>query len=284
MILINYQFVMIKFTKNLERVWQWFWKVLVIKIIKPNIELIVSIVALYIAVKSMNNANSQFKQNRIDSEITFKYQQEKNDSLFNQQIAKNDSLIKQIIKLQEITDNQLKNSKSQLKLSRLLYEEKIIEGFPYFQIVDIRISNIVYNNDSSTYSPLLTIVLENSGSRYAYDVNSYIYASYNNFTSLRSAKNSSDIKKVPPHSNYLLIFAPIISIEYKNDFYFAFETNYIDLKTKKDYHQAYYFHASILRNELQFVATTLEETELFRNRINLYNKKNNLPPFDQQPE
>ena len=111
------------------------WITLLKKWCIKNISLIVAIVALFIAIKSNNDANTQFKMNLESSDSLFKVQ------LFHSKNL-NDSLIKQFVNLYEITDKQTHIIDTLLITSSNMFEEQIYAGRPIVDPSGITLGDI----------------------------------------------------------------------------------------------------------------------------------------------
>lgn len=235
--------------------------------------LLVAIMALIIAIKALNNADAQFKQNSKSS-----------DSLFNLQLKSsqklNDSLVYQIGKLQEITNNQLKITSEQLNISLATLNDQVYSGRPKFLITNELISdtNMIYNN---IYSPIITVSMKNIGRRFAYKFNYRPILVYSDYSDLRHAIRQSDTITIEPEGDISQDFKPKLNLNTRNNFYFCYELSYYDRDINKYFKQAYYKHYCKNRNDFQFLYCKNTEVVQLKKTINRYLRKYNQTPFDE---
>ena len=235
--------------------------------------LLVAICALIIAIRTLNSANNQFERNSKSA-----------DSLFNVQLSYskqlNDSLINQISKLQEITNNQLKITDEQLKVSKEIYADQLYSGRPKI----VLISNTIKDTSfviTDTFSPIITTKYSNVGNRNALNLRIRNFIVYPDFSSIRSnAGYSKQTEIFEPEAVSETVFKPKIILKYKQDFYYCVEFTFYDFILKRKFNFPYYFHYYKNRNEFNFYSCNDYVKPKIKDTINKILGEVNKPLFD----
>jgi hypothetical protein len=235
--------------------------------------LLISIVALYVAFESMNNANRQFQ---INSETS--------DSLFNIQLKNskelNDYLIIQISKLQEITKQQLKITDEQLNISIELLKDQIYSGRPKIAALSNRITDTVKTLDY-IFSPRIETAFQNIGKRFADKLTIRTFILFNNFSTIRADILPKASYFVEPNAKITRHLIPSIDKKYKDNFYYCYDIIYYDEKLKINFTQAYYFRYYKLADRYDFYRCKINDEEKIRESLNNSLRTNNERLFDQ---
>lgn len=236
------------------------------------VTLLVAIFALFYSIKTLDNANDQFKQNSKQSEKMF------NEQLQNSK-SQNENVVSQIKELQQITDAQLIITDEQLRVSKEVLNDQIYAGRPKFIIMNTTIldTNKIVDN---LYKPKISIIVKNIGRRFA---NNYSYRPvlvFPDYSNMRFLNNESDNLEVEPEGSLTENFYPEIPLKFRDRFYLCIELEYYDSYAKSFYHQVYYYAYKSVRNDYQFYVCSNEESTKLKQHINIFLKKFDQPLFD----
>lgn len=233
-------------------------------------------IAIYIAVQSLENSQFQFiKSNQMA------------DSLFKIQLANskelNDSLISQIHGLQEITKKQLRITDEQLKISIETFQEQLYSGRPKMIVASIKMEDSLRIIDGM-FNTTIYIKSVNNGRRYADSlmVRSFLITPNFSFTDFRTSVTTKQQPRplsVGPRQSYTHEFMPKFKSEYKDNFYLCFEISYFDRILREEFRHVYYHHYKKIGNEFKFYVCRDAEKYKLQNFINIVLKKINQPLF-----
>ena len=231
-----------------------------IRFIWNNLSNFIAILALIVAIISLNNANEQFHINSITSDSLFKVQLKNSNEL-------NDSLIIQISKLQDITNKQLRITNEQLSISKQNFQDKIYSGKPYLIVTSIDITDL-YDCSENKYCPDILITVENTGKRIAGNFNIRHFIIFDQFSQVQGSGLPLSSGFVDPGSKVDLNFLPKLNEKAQDDFYHCFETSYFDEIIDRYFTQVYYFHYYKSRGSFTSVYCSKEEEDKLRGMLN----------------
>ena len=222
----------------------------VLKFILEICTFIIAIIAIFLAMKSIDQADIQFKTNS-----------EQSDSLFNIQLMNakrlNDSLISQIKTLQDVSNNQMKITDEQLKVSRAIYHSQLYADRPQISIQSNEISDTNYVIDG-LFSPKIITTYMNVGRRMARNLHFRPFIIYPDFVGYRPDMKKSIKENLDPTSGITSDFISHIPVKYKEDFYYCFDISYYDDILDQYFHNTYYYSYHRIRTKLDFYTCTVE--------------------------
>ena len=241
--------------------------------INRNSSNIIALIALYISIVSLNNANKQFEINSQSA-----------DSLFNVQINNekrlNDSLIKQISDLQNITSKQLEFSEKQLNILTSTLDEEKYAGRPKFQIGKTYIQDTVVL-DNKIFSPAIMTPYINVGRRFSYKTQFKSFIVYPDFSGIRGGLIPKNIMTLESNASMINRFKPQIPIQFKDDFYYCFEIVYYDKGLNREFKQTEYYHYFKSRGKNEFNSCNDNDEKKIKNVVNAYLRKINEKQIDE---
>jgi hypothetical protein len=236
------------------------------------IVLAVSIIALWIAIKSMKNQNIQFEQNSKSSDSLFQVQLSNSREL-------NDSLVSQIKSLQSITNKQLGITDEQLKISKQTFNEKMYSERPILFIATPTMldTNVVFGNE---FSPIIVVKITNIGSRAAKNIEFRIFVVLDDSSIRGASPDFSNIDHIEKDVTSIQYHKPKIPLKNKYEFYYCVDIEYYDeLLGKYFYSSRYYFYQKS-RNKMNFDGCTENEKSNVRKILNKELKSNKLRLFE----
>lgn len=249
-------------------------KLVVIQTLAGLLSIILSIVAIGIAIVAFNSSNEQFAKNSKSSDTLFQMQLKHAKEM-------NDSLIKQISRLQLITKNQLDVSNKQLNTTKETLKDQIMINAPEIALKGIEISDTgrVINNK---FSPRLEIYFTNQGRRTAYRTVVRTFVLPEDMSEVRFAQTPETIltvQKDDPNSQAIL---PKLDLKSKKHFYVCIEFVYFDVLTNKLYTNPIVKEYKKMRNEYEFAEASIPVKEKIFTIINDFLTKQNLPLINKR--
>lgn len=241
------------------------------------VTLIISVLALWIAMITLDKSIQQFEQNATSSDSLFKVQLKNSKEL-------NDSLIFQIKELQGITSSQLKITDQQLKISTETYREQLYSNRPKIVIIETKIIDTLYSD--TNFCPIITLDLKNIGKRYAFKTkqrNILIYSDFSGFkwANINYEDSSFIVEPESGVSHYTRYFQPIIPAIHKDEFFFLVEIKYTDKELNQEFVQYYYYRYDNMMGKYGFYFCKTKDEIKLRKYVNNLLKKYNYQLFDQ---
>lgn len=248
-------------------------RLVVIQTLAGLLSIMLSIVAIGIAIIAFNSSNEQFVKNSKSSDVLFRIQLRQAEDL-------NDSLVKQISRLQQITKNQLEVSNEQLTTTKETLKDQIMINAPELALKGIEISDTgkVINNK---YSPRLEIFFTNQGRRAAYDAVVRTFVLPEDMSEVRFAQSpetSLTIQKDDPSAQVVL---PKLDIKSRTHFYLCVEFVSFDKLTSKMFTNVFVKDYKKLRSEYGFAEASFPAKRKVFTIINDFLLKQRLPPIKE---
>lgn len=238
------------------------------------IMLVLSIIAIDVAIKSYNTANKQSEENSRKSDSLFKIQYA-NEKMINTNLEKIQDKTDSIFEIQlEKTDRQIEIIDQQLIVSQQTLKDQIAAGVPKLINLgsELKDKNTVFEGK---YSPIITTHYKNVGNRYAYNVEfrsfylseDLMYISTNlggviTRTTL-GPNDEGEVEHKPKLDNPVTIF------------YYCFEFTYLDKLTDKKHYLISFTKFYNTRGEENFYSCHIEQEKILRDAINDVLLKNN---------
>lgn len=236
--------------------------------------LIISIVAIIIAVKSYNSANQQSKDNSI-----------KSDNIFKIQLANEKKINTNLEKIQELANNQIKITHQQLDISSKMLNDQINSKRPILSGFKDTLTD-QYNIFNGQFAPIIHTLYVNVGNRYAYNVNFRAFVISNDF-----ALKSSNIffntaqDDVGPEVIGEWQYKPKIDLDsYQSGyvcFYYCYEISYYDKLTLNYQQFTTYKEYTNDRGKFIFHGCNSEIKERLKQIINKELKLDKKPEFKE---
>lgn len=201
--------------------------------------LILSIVAISIAITSYNSSNKQFLKNSRDS-----------DSLFKIQMGNEREINANLEKIQKLATKQLLLIDQQLTISSQALKDQVNSGRPILIITNIELQDrerII----SNAFAPIIITRYKNSGKRIAYNVGYRAFIVSKDYECLSSNyKFPESLTDTGPDKEDWVEYKP----KFVNviPFYYCFEINYFDKFTGKKYYQTFVSEYNKMRQIEQF--------------------------------
>lgn len=196
--------------------------------------LIISIVAIKIAVKSYKSVNQQFFENSI-----------KSDSIFKIQLANEQKINTNLEKIQKLTNEQIEIINQQLVVSTQTFKDQINSGCPklIFLGIELSDSNKIIDNK---FAPSIYTHLKNTGKRFAYDVawRAFIVSKDYHLGSSSDLSPKTSVYVGPDEEGG---FQYMPKIEKAFSFYYCFEIYYTDKLTNKIFYHTYVLEYNKIR-------------------------------------
>ena len=196
--------------------------------------LCIAILALLVAIKTMNQADTQFKQNTKTSDSLFHIQ-------FQTTKTYNDSLLFEINQLNRITNKQLEITDAQLTVSAEILQDRIYENRPKIVIVNQQVSAGKEINDS-TIRMVLSSDYSNWGKRNAKNLKFRSFLIYKDFSGGHSSAENDVPGILGPNASKSAQFVPILLKDKIHEFYYLIDVFYFDEKLQESFYDTYISH------------------------------------------
>lgn len=226
---------------------------------------IVSLVALKVSFMNINNANRQFKINSKASKELFNLN-------LNNSKALNDSLINQIAKLQLLTNKQIEITDEQLKITKSSLYDQILSKRPLIALVE----NFITDTNKlvgDLFAPNICTTLKNVGQRPAYEVNVFPFIITSDFSDVVKPYQNDLSIMIEPETDYTKKWLPKFNKKYKDNFYYCYLISYYDKSTEKYFKEESFWHHYKLRGKFEFYSCSELEKSKLRIKMGIKNCK-----------